>query len=273
MSIFPAKVLLATDGSQEATMAARTAADIADKTGSELHVVLVGLSAAYVGMGPPEIADIPPTRQEELNEEAQRLLDAQVKQIEVDGSTVTQAHLRVGRPDEQIVALAEEIGAGLVVMGSRGLGGIRRALMGSVSDAVVRYAHCPVLVVRAENGRGGYPEGSVPTARRPRREGTEKKQSFWETLFGPYRSERQEKVLEYIIHRLGDGARLRDVMQKEYVRRLASPAEVEQILDNPRLVEAARKKVEEDLSSGELDLREPARRIGGTVAGWLPKRP
>jgi nucleotide-binding universal stress UspA family protein len=36
------------------------------------------------------------------------------------------------------------------VMGSRGLGGIRRALMGSVSDSVVRHAHCPVLVVREE---------------------------------------------------------------------------------------------------------------------------
>jgi nucleotide-binding universal stress UspA family protein len=103
MSIFPTKILLATDASQEAALAARTAADIADKTGSELQVVLVGLSAAYVGMGPPEIADSPPPRQEDLNEEAQRLLDAQVKQIEVDGRTVTQAHLRVGRPDEQIV--------------------------------------------------------------------------------------------------------------------------------------------------------------------------
>jgi nucleotide-binding universal stress UspA family protein len=48
----------------------------------------------------------------------------------------------------EIVGLAEEIGAGLIVMGSRGLGGIRRALMGSVSDSVVRHAHCPVLVVR-----------------------------------------------------------------------------------------------------------------------------
>ena len=44
----------------------------------------------------------------------------------------------------------EDIGAGLIVMGSRGLGGMRRALMGSVSDSVVRHAHCPVLVVRPE---------------------------------------------------------------------------------------------------------------------------
>ncbi len=149
MSIFPTKILLATDGSEEAALAAHTATDVAGKTDSELHVVLVGLSAAYVGMGPPEIADIPPPRQEELDEEARRLLDAQVKQIEADGSTVAQAHLRVGRPDEQIVALAEEIGAGLIVMGNRGLGGLRRLLMGSVSDSVVRHAHCPVMIVRA----------------------------------------------------------------------------------------------------------------------------
>jgi nucleotide-binding universal stress UspA family protein len=45
--------------------------------------------------------------------------------------------------------LAEELGADLIAMGGRGLGGVKRALMGSVSDSVVRHAHCPVLVVRA----------------------------------------------------------------------------------------------------------------------------
>ncbi|MBX6765035.1 MAG: universal stress protein, partial [Rubrobacteraceae bacterium] len=54
----------------------------------------------------------------------------------------------LGRPDVEIVAVAEEIGADLVVVGSRGLGGLRRTLMGSVSDSVVRHAHCSVLVVR-----------------------------------------------------------------------------------------------------------------------------
>jgi len=66
------------------------------------------------------------------------------------GGTLTQAHLRMGKADVQIVDLAEELGAGLVVVGSRGLGGIKRALMGSVSDSVMRHAHCPVLVVREE---------------------------------------------------------------------------------------------------------------------------
>jgi len=41
------------------------------------------------------------------------------------------------------------------VMGSRGLGGVRRALIGSVSDSVVRHAHCPVLIVRPEKQRAG----------------------------------------------------------------------------------------------------------------------
>jgi nucleotide-binding universal stress UspA family protein len=56
----------------------------------------------------------------------------------------------VGRADDKIVSLAEELGAGLVVMGSRGQGGIRRALMGSISSSVIEHAHCPVMVVRPE---------------------------------------------------------------------------------------------------------------------------
>jgi nucleotide-binding universal stress UspA family protein len=43
--------------------------------------------------------------------------------------------------------VGEGLDAGLIVLGSRGLGGINRALMGGVSDSVVRHAHCSVLVV------------------------------------------------------------------------------------------------------------------------------
>jgi nucleotide-binding universal stress UspA family protein len=89
-------------------------------------------------------------RYEELQEEAQRLLEEQVEQVKATGGKVAGVHLGMGRPDEEIVGLAEEIDAGLIVVGSRGLGGVRRALMGSVSDSVVRHAHCPVMVVRPE---------------------------------------------------------------------------------------------------------------------------
>jgi nucleotide-binding universal stress UspA family protein len=140
----PGKILLAVDGSEEARAAASTAVEVADRMGSELHVVHVGeLRPVYH----PERHGYH-ARYEELREEAQRLLEEQVEQIETAGGRVAGTHLEMGRPDEEIVVLGEEIGAGLIVTGSRGLGGIRRALMGSVSDSVVRHAHCPGLVVR-----------------------------------------------------------------------------------------------------------------------------
>jgi nucleotide-binding universal stress UspA family protein len=147
MSIFPTKILFATDGSREAQLAATTAADLAKSTGSELHVLHVGAGQPlYVAPGSSAII-------EELLDtqraEAQRVLDEQVRLVEGSGATVEEARLSIDeRPDRTIVHLSEDIGAGLIVMGSRGHGGIRRALMGSVSDAVVRLAHCPVLVVR-----------------------------------------------------------------------------------------------------------------------------
>lgn len=141
----PGRILLAVDGSTEAQAAARMAVELADRVGSELHVVHVGeVRPVYH----PERHGYQ-ARYEELREEAQRLLDEQADEIRSAAETLAGAHLRMGRPDEEIVVLGEEIGAGLIVTGSRGLGGIRRALMGSVSDSVVRHAHCPVLVVRA----------------------------------------------------------------------------------------------------------------------------
>ena len=154
MSIFPTKILLATDGSKEAELASRTAAELAQSTGSELHVLYVWEAAnPYVEV--VELAGDEPVTlrldaelRRQFDLQARTMLDAQEEKVRAVGGTVAQAHLRMGKADHEIVTLAEEIGAGLIVMGGRGRGGIRRALMGSVSDSVVRHAHCPVLVVR-----------------------------------------------------------------------------------------------------------------------------
>jgi nucleotide-binding universal stress UspA family protein len=161
MSIFPTKVLLATDGSKEAQLAATTAADLAKSTASELHVLYVGEAAnPYVDV--VELAGdeaVAPRLDAELKyqfeRQAREVLDAEAQRVRAAGGTVAQAHLSMGKADHEIVTLAEEIGSGLIVMGSRGRGGIRRALMGSVSDSVVRHSHCPVLVVR--EGRDAAP--------------------------------------------------------------------------------------------------------------------
>jgi nucleotide-binding universal stress UspA family protein len=127
---FPTKILVATDRSREAQLAATTAADLAKSTNSELHIVHVGF--------------------EQSRDEAQKELDTEVDMMRQSGAKEIQAHLEFGRPDTAIIHLAEELRAGLIVMGSRGLWGVRRALMGSISDSVVRHAHCPVMVVRQE---------------------------------------------------------------------------------------------------------------------------
>jgi nucleotide-binding universal stress UspA family protein len=151
MSIFPTKVLLATDSSEESNLALSTAIDLANSTNSQLHVVTVApwnpdpaYAAHEAGLGLENYEQA----SEAIGKEAQEILDNQLRKIEEAGGTVQEAHSRKGRVDQEIVDLGEEIGAGLIVMGSRGLGGLRRALMGSVSDSVVRHAHCPVMVVR-----------------------------------------------------------------------------------------------------------------------------
>jgi hypothetical protein len=83
--------------------------------------------------------------------------------------------------------------------------------------------------------------------------GREKK-SFWDRLFGGSQSSaREQKVLEYVVHRMNQGVDLVDVVGEEYVRRNASGREIEDILSNPRIVEAAREHLQEVFRSGELD--------------------
>jgi nucleotide-binding universal stress UspA family protein len=145
MSIFPTRILVATDGSREAALAVTTAADLAKSTDSQLHIVHVGeVPFVYHPERHAYRAEY-----EEHEREAQQRLEAQLERIEgADATLLAQSHLRMGRADEEIVELAQSIGAGMIVMGSRGQGRIRRALLGSVSESVVRHAHCPVTIVR-----------------------------------------------------------------------------------------------------------------------------
>ena len=146
LSIFSGRILLAADDSPHAELAALTAVDLAESTGSRLHVLVVGRtfpSAVYEAYTESEAGS------EALRREAQEILDKHVRKIEEVGGTVAVGHLKMGeRRDEAIVHLAEDIGAGLIVIGSRGFGGLKRVLLGNVADSVVRHAHCPVLVVR-----------------------------------------------------------------------------------------------------------------------------
>jgi nucleotide-binding universal stress UspA family protein len=91
---------------------------------------------------------------EQIERESSELFRKLVWQVKVSGGTVAGAYLRMGEVDLEIVGLAKELGADLIVMGCRGRHGIRRMIGGSVSDAVIQHAPCPVLVVRSPEPRG-----------------------------------------------------------------------------------------------------------------------
>ncbi len=150
MSYFPTKILLATDASKDAQKAAQIASDIANNSGSELHVLHVGNTKDFhIAPGAEQTFSPRTGSYGEIREQAEKTLGEAVRQVEEAGGTVAQAHLRMGDPDDEILRFCEEQGDfGLLVMGSRGLGPVKRRLMGSVSESVVRHAHCPVLVAR-----------------------------------------------------------------------------------------------------------------------------
>lgn len=138
------RILVAIDGSEHARRALTVAVDLAQKYGATLCAV----SVAHI----PEFSDL----RDEVNgaledatkffnralEEAKRF--AQEEGVEIETSVIP------GHPADALVRFAEARGCDLIVMGARGLSTIQRYLMGSVSEATVRHAHCPVLVVKGK---------------------------------------------------------------------------------------------------------------------------
>ena len=151
MSIFSNKILLATDGSKDAELAAKAAVDLSKRTGAELHVVHACRPLPHYAY--PSL--VPEGYQPPYEEGARKILEAQVGRIEEAGISVAEAHLVTGRPADAILDLGDQIGAGLIVVGSRGLGPVKRLLVGSVSESIVHHAKRPVLVVRS--GAGSWP--------------------------------------------------------------------------------------------------------------------
>jgi nucleotide-binding universal stress UspA family protein len=135
MSHLPRKILLATDGSEDAELAGLAAAKLSVEAGAELHVVHAWQSVPH-----------PVVDAESYEEEAARILREQAERVADAGAAVREAHLVMGPPVDAILDLGEEIGADLLVVGSRGHGRLGRLILGSVSTKVLRLAEGPVLV-------------------------------------------------------------------------------------------------------------------------------
>ena len=150
------KILLATDGSEDAALAAGAAAHLSKKVGAELYIAHAWRPQTQQASYPAVVW----TNYAHLYErEARKVLASQVDAVEALGSSVEEARLLRGTPIDAILDLCKEIEPGLVVVGSRGLGPLRRILIGSVSEGIVHHAHCPVLVVRG--GEEAWPPERV----------------------------------------------------------------------------------------------------------------
>jgi nucleotide-binding universal stress UspA family protein len=122
-------ILIATDGSAHSDRAAEAAAELALRSSLPVTAVCVATQ-----------------REEEASAGAN--VERALAVLRAAGATAT-GRTPVGRPYEAIRAVAREVGADLIVVGRRGLGGVERLLLGSTSERVAGFADCPVLIVRA----------------------------------------------------------------------------------------------------------------------------
>lgn len=87
------------------------------------------------------------------------------------------------------------------------------------------------------------------------------RQSLFDRLFaGKVSAEREDRVREYIVHRVHHGAYLKDVLQEEYVQRNCNEDELDEIVRDPRLIHEEREELERFFADGHLDPSHALRR-------------
>lgn len=143
-------ILVPTDGSDDAKLATQVATDLAKRTGAAIHLAHAWQIATYAGDPFIYSTALPDDYLTMYEQTGRAILENEAARIAADGVTVAQTHLLQGRPADVIVELGRAIGADLIIVGSRGLGPIRRLVLGSVSDGIAHNAPCPVLVVRGD---------------------------------------------------------------------------------------------------------------------------
>jgi nucleotide-binding universal stress UspA family protein len=134
-------ILLATDGSTASEPASEQAIDLATQVQARLLVVSVLASARQPTEAAASAGD--PDSRDSMAARAQGI----VQRAKAAGANATYM-VWEGEAGEAIVAAADSESADLIIVGSHGRSGVSRFLIGSVSDFVVRHAHCPVMVVR-----------------------------------------------------------------------------------------------------------------------------
>jgi nucleotide-binding universal stress UspA family protein len=141
------KILVPVDGSDGCNKALSYALDLSKRYGASVHLIHVVQHSATLIAGPMDETIGYSMIDDALEESGKRSLENCSKEAEKQGVKVNTTLLR-GHPGTQIVKFAEDEGFDLIVMGSRGLSGLKRLILGSVSDYVSDNAECSVLIVK-----------------------------------------------------------------------------------------------------------------------------
>ncbi|HEY5949099.1 MAG TPA: universal stress protein [Kofleriaceae bacterium] len=143
--MLPKHILVPTDLSEGAEEALDYACELARQFGATVHLIhVIGIPT----LGVPELGvALTSTVIDSMVRENQAALE-QLADRKRDQATFGQILLRTGDARDLINQTAKEVHADLIVMGTHGRRGISRALLGSVTETVVRTAPCPVLTVR-----------------------------------------------------------------------------------------------------------------------------
>ena len=137
-------IVVGTDGSEPAERALDEAIAIALRDGAALHIVTAFPDPAIIREQFTSSAKTEPVH---LAEVADRVLTRAARRAEEKG-VKAETHARESDPAAAIIEVADAQKADLIVVGSRGLSGIQRFLLGSVSTKVSAHAHCSVMIVR-----------------------------------------------------------------------------------------------------------------------------
>ncbi|SIR73984.1 universal stress protein [Natronorubrum thiooxidans] len=146
-------ILVPTDGSKVAQIAVDTAVDLAEKYDATVHALYIAdTDAVAYGLGAEQVDRIQQgdfAGMTELREDAEEATGYVTETAEAHGLSAVEHHSG-GQPHRLIASYAEDNDIDLIVMGSHGRSGVRRALLGSVTERVLRSTHTPVLVVDYE---------------------------------------------------------------------------------------------------------------------------
>lgn len=145
-------ILVAVDGSEHSDRAVSVAAKLAARLGSELVLINVisPMMIAHVPQGIEvfnEIEHASATEQELFRKAAEQILRSAESMARRHGAERIKSAVEYGSPAKIVVEKAKDVGAGLIVLGTRGLGATASLLLGSVSHRVVHHADIPVLLV------------------------------------------------------------------------------------------------------------------------------